>query len=481
MKTYVKKLDFYVPLEKIWENCHFEPMTIFLDSSFVENQGRYSILGRNPYEIYTEEDGICYKNGRKMEKTVEAVLDSYIKEHYEENSTGLPLISGALGYFSYEKKKKFEQLQSLHKSHVEMPDCCFVFYDNFIIEDCLKKEIYITASGHLGEQHQTWKKIEQWIWDLAHEMNGIDKITQDLKLGKSERSFLVQEHGAAERKSEVLKMEYTSDFTKDEYLNVVRKMMDYIREGDIYIANMSEQLHIKSQKSPFEVYRYLRIHNPSPFGAYMNLGETQIVCSSPERFLKVKDGQIETRPIKGTRKRGETRQNDERLYQELKESEKERSELLMIVDLERNDLNRICVSGSVNVTKSFEIESYATVSQQVSTIVGTLKEECSLKDILYAMCPGGSIAGAPKIRAMEIIEELERSRRGIYTGTIGYLSMDCSLDLNIVIRTAVYQGGQYHLGVGGGITFESETEAEYDEILQKAKAVLEAINDTTNR
>lgn len=204
-------------------------------------------------------------------------------------------------------------------------------------------------------------------------------------------------------------------------------MMEYIRAGDIYIANMTQRLFMDSRKDPYDVFRYLRSHNPSPFGAYLNYGDFQIVCASPERFLQVRGGQVQTRPVKGTRKRGETRQEDERLRQELAQSEKDRSELLMIVDLIR------------------------------------------------AAFPGGSITGAPKIRAMEIIDELEHSRRGLYTGSIGYLSLDGSCDLNIVIRTAVYQDGRYHLGVGGGITCESDTEFEYEETLQKAKAIREAV------
>lgn len=225
-------------------------------------------------------------------------------------------------------------------------------------------------------------------------------------------------------------------------------MMEYIRAGDIYIANMTQRLFMDSRKDPYEVFRYLRSHNPSPFGAYLNYGDFQIVCASPERFLQVRGGQVQTRPVKGTRKRGETRQEDERLRQELAQSEKDRSELLMIVDLERNDLNHVCEPGTVEVTEHFSVETYATVFHLVSTVRGKLREEVSLMDLIRAAFPGGSI---------------------------GYLSLDGSCDLNIVIRTAVYQDGRYHLGVGGGITCESDTEFEYEETLQKAKAIREAV------
>lgn len=199
-----------------------------------------------------------------------------------------------------------------------------------------------------------------------------------------------------------------------------------------------------------------------------------------ERFLQVRDGVIETRPIKGTRKRGSTPQEDAALRKELQESSKDRSELLMIVDLERNDLNHVCEPGSVQVTEHFAVEAYATVFHLVTTIIGKMKENLPFTDLIRAAFPGGSITGAPKIRAMEIIDELEHDRRGLYTGSMGYISLDGNCDFNIVIRTAVHQDGVYHLGVGGGITCESELEFEYEETLQKAKAVLEAIYDGRN-
>ena len=239
--------------------------------------------------------------------------------------------------------------------------------------------------------------------------------------------------------------------------------------------NLTQRLMIDSKKTPLEVFAYLRRFNPSPFGAYLNFENFEIVSASPERFIKMKNRVIETRPIKGTRKRGITEAEDLALKNELANSEKDKSELLMIVDLERNDLNRICELKSVVVDELFEVETYSTVFHLVSTIRGKLKEEYSFVNLLRATFPGGSITGAPKIRAMEIIDELENSRRDLYTGSIGYISFNGDCDLNIVIRTAIHQDGKYYLGVGGGITCESELEFEYEETLQKAKAILEAI------
>ncbi len=252
-------------------------------------------------------------------------------------------------------------------------------------------------------------------------------------------------------------------------------MIDYITEGDIYIMNMTRQLAVRSRRSPYQVFRALRRNNPSPFGGYFQYGDFQVVCASPERFLQMRGGHVVTRPIKGTRKRGENPQEDARLRKELWESEKDRSELLMIVDLERNDLNRVCVPGSVKVTELFQIEEYATVFHLSANVEGELAPGKNVMDLIEAAFPGGSITGAPKLRAMEIIDELEHGRRNLYTGSMGYLTLDGECDFNIVIRTALYQDGVYHLGVGGGITCESERGFEYEETQQKAKAVLEAM------
>ncbi|MEG2658748.1 MAG: aminodeoxychorismate synthase component I, partial [Clostridiales bacterium] len=270
-------------------------------------------------------------------------------------------------------------------------------------------------------------------------------------------------------------IEVLPNFTKPNYKETVANMIEYITEGDIYIANMTQQLLIRSHQMPFKAFLSLRRNNPSPFGGYLNYGCFKIISASPERFMKMHQNKIETRPIKGTRKRGLTPDEDKALKTELQQSEKDKSELLMIVDLERNDLNKVCIPGSVKVTELFAVEEYATVFHLVSTIEGKLQRHLNAIDLIDATFPGGSITGAPKIRAMEIIDELENDNRNLYTGSFGYISLNGDMDLNIVIRTAIYKDGVYHLGVGGGITCESETEFEYEETLQKAKAILEAL------
>ena len=447
MTTKIKKLDFYQRAEDIFEKYKDENMAIFLDSSLENTMGQYSIIGLNPYLILKECDGIFYENDVPQDRTFEQGMQEYLERYKEENPTKLPLIAGALGYFSYDYGRKFEQISSRHPKKLSVPDALFVFYDILII-DKTEKNLYITARGETQNQ-------EEAISDLEHEIKECSAYQRPEK------------HSAL--------APFTPNFTKEDYKNAIDKMISYIIEGDIYIANMTQQLTIESQKSPYEVYRYLRTYNPSPFGGFFQCNTFQVVCASPERFLKVKDRCIETRPIKGTRKRGETPVEDKILKEELKNSSKDRSELLMIVDLERNDLNHVCEPGSVKVTEHFAVETYSTVFHLVTTIIGRLKEKLPTSDLIKAAFPGGSITGAPKIRAMEIIDELEHDRRNLYTGSMGYFSFDGNCDFNIIIRTAVHQNSQYHLGVGGGITCESDLEFEYEETLQKAKALLEAL------
>jgi len=452
MKTLVKKLDFYKPSAQIFRIYHQEECAVFLDSSLHNELGRYSIIGLNPYMELKEKDTVCFCNGKPLPTPFWQSLAQCLDENKEENTTGLPLIAGAIGYFSYDYGRGYESISTQHKKSQDIPEAYFCFYDNFLIEDCENKALYLTARGILNNQ-------EKSMLEITARIKGDVNIQGNTSYYKCTSKL------------------FTANFEKEEYKAAIERMIQYIIEGDIYIANMTQQLMIKSKKAPYEVFQYLRNHNPAPFGSYMNYGDFQVISASPERFLRLKDGWVETRPIKGTRKRGNTPKEDALLKKELQSSEKDRSELLMIVDLLRNDLSRVCEPGSVKVRKHFAVETYATVFHLVSTIVGRLQDGYGIMDLIKATFPGGSITGAPKIRAMEVIDELEHGQRGLYTGSIGYLGLDGSCDLNIVIRTAVYQKGRYCLGVGGGITCESESEFEYEETLQKAKAVLEAIYD----
>lgn len=424
--------------------------SVFLDSSLVNKLGRYSVIGAVPYLKLVKEGNGFYINGEKETTcSFETYLKTYLAEHKDKNNTELPIISGAIGYFSYEYGRKLMEVDSVKEDLVSIPDAVLVFYDFYIIEDRQEQRTYLIANGITGEAAKLMDEMETRI-------NG--------------KPVYMQKESDTEYPIEV-----QPNFAKDEYKQAVDRMIRYIIEGDIYIVNMTQQLTVKSDKVPLDVFYDLRENNPSPFGGYFDYGDFQIVCASPERFLKMQKGHVNTRPIKGTRKRGETPEEDMLMRTELEKSEKDKSELLMIVDLERNDLNRVCNPGSVKVTELFSVEEYATVFHLVSDIEGDLEESKNIMDLLEAAFPGGSITGAPKYRAMEIIDEMENNKRNLYTGSIGYLTLDGDCDFNIVIRTALHKDEKYYLGVGGGITAESDLEFEYEETLQKAKAVLQAM------
>lgn len=424
--------------------------SVFLDSSLVNKLGRYSVIGAVPYLKLVKEGNGFYINGEKETTcSFETYLKTYLAEHKDKNNTEFPIISGAIGYFSYEYGRKLMEVDSVKEDLVSIPDAVLVFYDFYIIEDRQEQRTYLIANGITGEAAKLMDEMETRI-------NG--------------KPVYMQKESDTEYPIEV-----QPNFAKDEYKQAVDRMIRYIIEGDIYIVNMTQQLTVKSDKVPLDVFYDLRENNPSPFGGYFDYGDFQIVCASPERFLKMQKGHVNTRPIKGTRKRGETPEEDMLMRTELENSEKDKSELLMIVDLERNDLNRVCNPGSVKVTELFTVEEYATVFHLVSDIEGDLEESKNIMDLLEAAFPGGSITGAPKYRAMEIIDEMENNKRNLYTGSIGYLTLDGDCDFNIVIRTALHKDGKYYLGVGGGITAESDLEFEYEETLQKAKAVLQAM------
>lgn len=447
MKTTVKKTTWQMKPETLYAIVKDLPMTAILDSSLQDSteNGRYSIIGLYPYLILAEKDGVTYENDEVVKGSFEDRLSLYLATHYEDNETDLPLIAGGIGYFSYDYGRKFEKISSVHLKNVDMPEALFCFYENLIIYDHQEKEYTVTMKGMLCSAEESFRRLDTLI------------------TRKSCESADTLDYGAL----------ISFDFTREDYQKTVSRMMEHIVEGDIYIANMTQRMMIRSDMEPFTLFWRIRQSNPSPFGGYFHYKDVKIVSASPERFIRMKDRLIETKPIKGTRKRGNTTAEDHALKRELEQSEKDKSELLMIVDLERNDLNRISETGSVKVTKHFEVQSFATVFHLVTTIRAKCKETCDYADLLKAMFPGGSITGAPKIEAMKIIDGLEHSSRGLYTGSLGYISLNGDCDLNIVIRTAVWQDGVYHIGVGGGITAESDPAFEYEETLQKARAFME--------
>ena len=422
--------------------------SIFLDSSKEDKLlSRYSFVGLNPYKKFISKgrkvliDDKEYKDVDPFEE-LEKLIDTY-KINIDSD---ISFISGAIGYFSYDIGRILEKLPNDSSEDFSIPDSMFNFFDNLIIFDLHKKKTYITSLGQIQDTTSSILKIEKCL----EEYKECEVIR---RRRESTNTFF-------------------SNFDKDEYEKSVSLIKDYIRNGDVYIANMTRRIWCNNSEDSFEIYRQLRNVNKAPFSAYMNFKEFQIISSSPERFLSIIDGLVQTRPIKGTRPRGENQEEDKKNRNELINSEKDKSELLMIVDLERNDLSKVCKPNSVKVTELFKIEEYATVFHLVATIEGKLKEGVSSVKCIKECFPGGSITGAPKIRAMEIIEEIEKLKRNIYTGSIGYFDLRGNSDFNIVIRTIVKKDNKAYLGVGGGITWESIENDEWFETIDKAKALM---------
>ncbi|WP_270304967.1 aminodeoxychorismate synthase component I [Terrisporobacter petrolearius] len=432
----------------------FEIFTIFkdekdsfiLDSAMDKNKlGRYSFISSNPFKT------LKYKNSNENPLDF---LQEELNKYKVENKTQLPFIGGAVGYLSYDLGNYIEKLPRSAKDDLNGYDLYFGLYDSVIVVDHLKEKTYI-ATPNLDV-----KKEENIVLDIENkineaEINGVNPICYEEK--------------------EVTPTKLKSNFTKKDFENSVEKVRQYIKNGDIYQANLTQRFSGKTTLSSYELYRDLRKVSPAPFGAYLNFDDFNILSNSPERFIKCMDKKLETRPIKGTRPRGKNKEEDLKLQEELRNSEKDKAELLMIVDLERNDIGRISKIGSVKVPELFVIEPYANVNHLVATVVGELDEDKDAVDAIKATFPGGSITGAPKIRAMEIIDELEPTQRNAYTGSIGYIGFNGDMDLNIAIRTVIKKEEDVYFQVGGGMTWGSDPREEYQETLDKAQSIMKAL------
>lgn len=426
-----------------------EPHSFILESSmFHETLGRYSIVGSSPFKI------LKYKNDPRFLEKFRKEMNQY-SSVYDDN---LPFHGGAIGYISYDGGKYFEDIKSKTKDDMDIPDLYFGLYDwAFAIDHLLKKTYIVTADINAEKEKEIIVYREKQITEKNNrQINGKkinDEIDNDISLKKIQ-----------------------SNFTKKEYINRIEKVREYIRKGDIYQANLTQRFEGETEENGVKIYNDLRQYSPTLFGGLLNFEQIQVISNSPERFIKVTDNIIETRPIKGTRPRGASDMEDESLKEELKNSEKDKAELLMIVDLERNDLGRVSRVGSVKVPELFKIETYQNVHHLVATIRSKMAEGLDVFDVIKATFPGGSITGAPKIRAMEIIEELEPTCRNIYTGSMGYIGFDGTTDLNIAIRTIVKKGSKITFQAGGGITWDSKPEEEYQESLDKAEAIMQVLH-----
>lgn len=435
----------------IFEALKEEKNLFFLHSSLAADTylGRYSFLGIDPFYILK-------LKGQNPFHRLRELSEKYRISPPREN---LPFCAGAVGYLSYDAGFLLEEkLKRKNKDDLHIPDCYFGFYNTVIAIDNLKRALGIFAVGFPEQKGHLQRSL------CLVNLKKIKKIL--LKAASYKRR---------EKKAAARPLELKSNFTHQDYLSAVRKAKEYIKRGDIYQLNLSQRFEAKTALSAPEIYQRLSRISPSYFGAYFDAGGFQIISSSPERFLRLTDNKANTRPMKGTRGRAKNPVSDAKLRNALLESAKDKAELMMIVDLERNDLGRVCSYDSVKVSSLRELEEYATVYQTTATIEGRLHKGKDRIDLLRACFPGGSITGCPKIRAMQIIEELEPHRRNIYTGALGYLGYSGDMDFNILIRTILKRGSRAYFGAGGGIVADSDPEDEYRETLVKAKAMIEAL------
>ena len=422
-----------------------------------ERLGRYSFLGIDPFaRLEADRVGVRLNGAEAADDPFDAIAELCARYRVEAAPELPPFQTGLAGYFGYGLRHYVERVPSHDRADIAWPDLILGLYDLVLAVDHVDSRAWLLASGYPEISPRARRERAEARIGWARE-----------RLSRATQAAPALSWAIAAR----------PDLRQAEFERAVRRTIDYIEAGDIYQANITQRFRARlpSGFDRLSLYQALRTRNPATFGAYLDFGATAILSSSPERFLKLADGKVETRPIKGTRPRGRSAAEDNALATELLESAKDRAENLMIVDLLRNDISRVCKVGSVKAPTLFGLESYATVHHLVSVVAGELAPGRSAVDLLRACFPGGSVTGAPKIRAMEIIAELEPTSRGPYCGSIGYLSADGGMDSNIVIRTYCIQGQDLTFQVGGGIVADSDPLAEYEESLAKAKALIEVL------
>ena len=454
-----RTLPFWIDPAKVFSLIAHLPGSALLESQSTTPGGRYSIVCTGPF-------GTLHTIGGRTVLNVPFPYASEISSPFElladvlsacaTSSSEAFFVGGAVGYLGYELRTFIEDAPVSAPDDLGLPDCWLGLYNHAAVFDHLERTVSLNACAPPGapDPEPGIAAMEELILRAHYaETAEIDSPRQV----ESPTPY--------------------SSFTRAGYCAAVERVKDYIAAGDAYQVNISQRFTAPTETDPWGIYLRLRRRNPAPYAAYLNPGGFQVVSSSPECFLTLDPVTrlVETRPIKGTRPRGADPAEDQRLASELVHSEKDLAENVMIVDLERNDLGRVCEFGSVAVPELACVESYPTVHHLVSTVTGILRRECDPVDLLMACFPGGSITGAPKIRAMEIIDEIEPVRRGVYTGSIGCLGFDGSVNLNIAIRTAVIKDGACHFHVGGGIVADSDPEMEYQETLDKGRAFFEVL------
>jgi para-aminobenzoate synthetase component 1 len=428
------------------------PWATWLDSAASNAGDRFDILVADPYATLrtrgattevARRDGAIARSQRSPFELVREQLGERLA-----GAPGLPFAGGAVGYFGYDLGRRLERIPSIASADIAMPDLAIGLYDWAVVVDHTVRRTWLVGNGRDPYTFERWPEL---VARLSTELPPEPPSFRVLRAPKP-------------------------NLDRAEYAAAFRAVQEHIRRGDCYQVNLTQRFEAEAEGDAWHAYLRLRAINPAPFAAYLDLPDGKIVCSSPERFLRLRDGHVETKPIKGTRPRSNDPARDRALADELRTSAKDRAENVMIVDLLRNDLGKCCVPGSVHASKLFDVESFASVHQLVSTVEGRLAPGKHALDLVAACFPGGSITGAPKVAAMKIIEELEPQRRSVYCGSIGYIGFDGNMDLNIAIRTLVQKGSRVYTWAGGGVVADSNVDAEYQESLDKAAAMLTVMN-----
>lgn len=448
----INPLPYYPDSAERFEAIADEPWSVFLDSGQPRStKGRFDILSARPYITLVTRAGMTEVRERNLPILSPADPFELLRQYLAADGqpTTLPFVGGAIGYFGYDLARRIEQIPNIARDAEAIPDMAVGIYDWAVIVDHEQHTSWLVSAGRDAQTNAVW--------------NELTTLFSEPPRPSKRRPFRVGP--------------VTCNFTPERYRQAFSHIQRYIRSGDCYQVNLAQRFAAEVSGDHWLGYQTLRRLNPAPYSAYLNLPGARILSSSPERFMELKQGHVETKPIKGTRPRAAAPEADSALARELRSSIKDRAENLMIVDLLRNDLGKVCTPGSVAVPRLFDIESFATVHHLVSTVTGRLDDRFDAVGLLRAAFPGGSITGAPKIRAMEIIEELEPNRRGVYCGAIGWLGFNGDMDTNIAIRTMVSSSNSLRFWAGGGIVADSRADEEYQECLDKASAMLRLMQE----
>lgn len=441
----------------LYDNYVGDKMGFLLESK-EQPKGRYSFMSTNPDIVITAYGNhiTIIKDGieEKKEGLALEIVKDYIEGYDVINETAVPFVGGAVGTVGYDMIKQYEAIPQINVDDIDTPDLHLMFVTETVAMDHFYNQVHIIILE--GNDDEGKKKAQK-------RMNQIEAlINQNSELGRDQMAEA---------------LEFSSNVLQKDYEEAVNKAKQYIYDGDIFQVVLSQRWSAKCTTEPFMLYRKLRRVNPSPYMFYFNFLDYHIVGASPEMLVAIKDGRIQNCPIAGTRKRGATPEEDSALAEDLLADPKERAEHNMLVDLGRNDMGRIAKIGSVEVTRYMEVQNYSHVMHLVSLVEGNKRQDKDMFEVLMSFLPAGTLSGAPKIRAMEIIEELEGTKRGIYGGAIGYFGFNDNMDMCIAIRTMVIKDEQVHIQAGAGIVADSDPTKEFEETVNKAKALITAINN----